>query len=87
MESNTLPRTPLKAIRQHCIECSGGNKLEVSKCPVTECSLYAFRRGKNPYRTARTLSEEQRNAHIECLRRWREQQADAPQDIKEVCSE
>ena len=53
--------SPLKAIRQNCIECCGGNKHEVSLCPATGCPLHPFRFGKNPY-NKRTLSDEQREA-------------------------
>ena len=53
--------SPLKAIRQNCIECCGGSKNEVKLCTITSCPLYAFRFGKNPY-SKRTLSEEQREA-------------------------
>ena len=45
---NTL--SPLKAIRAHCIECSGGAKQEVAACIITECPLYPFRLGTNPNR-------------------------------------
>ena len=49
----------IKAIREKCLECSGSRN-EVKECNVTGCALYAFRLGKNPYRTKRELSEEQR---------------------------
>jgi len=42
--------TPLQAIRQHCLECSAGNKSEVRNCIIVECPLYPFRMGKNPNR-------------------------------------
>jgi hypothetical protein len=69
--------SPLKAIRQNCIECCGGSKHEVSLCPATDAApvrviyIYSsnlspnsatpFRFGKNPY-NKRTLSDEQREA-------------------------
>ena len=53
--------SPLKAIRQNCIECCGGSKHEVKLCTIITCPLYDFRFGKNPY-NKRTLSEEQREA-------------------------
>jgi len=40
--------TPLKAIRAHCIECSGGEKKEVKECPMERCPLYPYRMGKRP---------------------------------------
>lgn len=40
--------TPIKTIRVHCIECSGGQKKEVKECPITKCPLYPYRMGKRP---------------------------------------
>lgn len=40
--------TPIKAIRVHCIECSGGQNKEVKECPITKCPLYPYRMGKRP---------------------------------------
>ncbi len=42
--------TPLKAIRQKCLECSCGSSHEVNLCPITDCALYEFRFGKNSNR-------------------------------------
>lgn len=42
--------TPLKAIRQKCIDCVGGNKAEVRKCTAENCPLFIFRMGHNPNR-------------------------------------
>lgn len=43
-------KTPIKSIREHCIECSSGSKSEVLNCIVTDCVLYPYRLGKNPNR-------------------------------------
>lgn len=40
--------TPLRAIRLKCLDCCCGSSAEVSECPCEDCSLYAFRFGKNP---------------------------------------
>ena len=40
---------PLKAIRQKCIDCSGGNLDEVSSCDCTACALWCYRYGRNPF--------------------------------------
>lgn len=53
---------PVKAIRKKCLECSAGQIKEVELCPITDCALYPFRFGKNPYRQKRILTEEQRTA-------------------------
>ena len=48
-------KDPVKAIREHCIECMGGRenggylKL-VRECVSPHCPTYEFRLGKNPYR-------------------------------------
>jgi hypothetical protein len=41
--------TPLKAIRENCMECSG-NANEVRLCPIKNCPLYLYRFGHNPKR-------------------------------------
>ncbi len=40
--------TPLKAIREKCLQCCCGSYKEVRECEVTDCALYAFRHGKRP---------------------------------------
>ena len=50
IEIKTKSITPLKAIRKHCLECSGGSPSEVKNCVIPECPLYQYRLGKNPRR-------------------------------------
>lgn len=62
-ESNTNKKeikNPVKAIRAFCLECMGNSSEEIKKCTVDKCALYPFRLGKNPYRTQRVMTEEQR---------------------------
>ena len=40
--------SPLKAIREKCLECSCGQAYEIKMCPITDCPLYRFRYGKKP---------------------------------------
>lgn len=40
--------TPIKAIRQKCLECSCGQVSEVRLCPIKNCPLYPYRLGKRP---------------------------------------
>ncbi|MAT59750.1 MAG: hypothetical protein CMF23_17390 [Ignavibacteriae bacterium] len=42
--------TPVKAIKKHCLECSGNSKKEVRECLINNCPLYPYRMGKNPNR-------------------------------------
>ncbi len=58
--------SPIKAIRAKCLECSCTAN-EVKMCPITDCALYPFRYGKNPYRTKRELTGEQKAALTERL--------------------
>jgi len=41
-------RSPLKAIKQFCYQCSGYSWVEVNKCVIPHCPLYEFRFGKRP---------------------------------------
>lgn len=50
--------TPLKMIRQKCLECSSWQPSEVKTCPVVDCALYPFRFGRSGMK--RTLTEEQK---------------------------
>lgn len=50
--------TPLKAIRQNCLDCMCGNSEEVKKCPSENCPLFPFRFGTNPFNKKREYSEE-----------------------------
>lgn len=67
------PTTPLKAIRAKCIECSGDSPYEVKRCSSTDCVLYPFRFGKNPFRKKTALSDEQRAARRENMLAARQQ--------------
>ena len=58
---------PVKAIRAKCLDCCGGNPNDVRNRTDPSCALFPFRHGKNPYRTKRELSEEQRDAMAERL--------------------
>ena len=57
-------KSPVKAIREFCIECMGGrdsegNAKHISECQVPVCALFEIRFGKNPFNT-KNLSEEER---------------------------
>ena len=40
--------TPIKAIRNHCLECTGWSAHEVGRCTGKLCNLYPYRLGKAP---------------------------------------
>ena len=66
--------SPVKAIRAKCLDCSCDSAYEVQNCPVTDCPLYPFRFGKNPY-IRRTYTEEQRARFVENARKINERRA------------
>ena len=60
---SNMTKEPMKAIRAHCLDCSGGNSASVQWCPCdgvhsTFCSLWPFRFGQRP-RAARRRHGEQ----------------------------
>ena len=63
-EQSRKHRSPLKAIREKCVECMGGRESEgylkrISECVSPDCPIYEFRHGKNPHHT-QNLTIEQR---------------------------
>lgn len=52
-----MQTNPVKAIRAYCLSCVGWSANEVKLCPCTDCELYAFRFGKNPYRKPKTQEQ------------------------------
>lgn len=71
---NTIT-SPLKAIKAFCMECSGDSYTELKYCTSKRCPLKPFRFGNNPFHK-RIVTEEQRAASIERLRKAREDLAD-----------
>ena len=68
MMDEKMLTNPVKAIRAKCLDCCCSQMKEVELCPNTRCPLHPFRFGKNPYRTKRELSEEQRAAMSERMK-------------------
>lgn len=60
-------KSPVKAIRQFCLDCCGGSAADVRACSSANCALKPFRLGKNPY-LHRTMTEEQKTAAAERLK-------------------
>lgn len=70
------------AIRQMCLQCMGGSTAEVRRCENGACPLFLFRCGTDPFREAREMTEEQRAAGAERLRKARENRTGAqPQPV------
>jgi len=41
--------SPLRAIRAFCVLCMGAQPREVAHCTATDCVMFPFRNGKNPF--------------------------------------
>ena len=80
------PKTPIKAIRDKCLNCSAGHANEVKLCVVHDCPLYPYRFGRKPRPEdvagtqwdisdikKRHVSDEQRAAAAERLKKFHEQ--------------
>lgn len=59
------------AIRAMCVQCVG-TVHEVRKCECSACPIWIFRFGSDPWREAREMTEEQRQAGADRLRKARE---------------
>jgi len=44
-------KTPIKSIREKCVDCCCGSHKEIRLCPVTDCALYPYRMGRRPDKT------------------------------------
>jgi hypothetical protein len=64
-------KSPLKAIRERCLDCCCYQPSEVRKCTAVGCPSWPFRMGTNPFREKRVLSPEQKQAMTERLARAR----------------
>jgi len=60
------------AIRAKCLDCCGHSPAEVRRCAISDCSLWPFRMGTDPWREVRAMTDEQRQAAAERLARGRE---------------
>ena len=43
-----LVNTPIKSIREKCLDCTNGSRKEIRLCTVIQCTLYPYRFGKRP---------------------------------------
>ena len=69
--------TPLKAIREKCLDCVCWSPKEVKLCPDTYCVNYPFRFGKYPEGAGRGMSAENRRKASE---RMKKRQAERNKD-------
>ena len=66
---NFRAQNPTKAIRAKCLDCCCGNAAEVRKCVATDCALWPFRLGSNPFRKRSALSEDEKLRRVAQFRR------------------
>jgi hypothetical protein len=52
--------SPVEAIRQKCLDCSGHQPSEVKLCEAVNCPLWPFRAGRHPYTSVQEAHSEQR---------------------------
>lgn len=50
-------RTPIKAIRAKCMDCTCHQLREIRECHLTECPLWPYRMGTRPSGTDRAVCE------------------------------
>lgn len=48
--------SPMKAIREKCLDCSCGQPSEAKACESVKCALWPFRAGKHPYTSSKLES-------------------------------
>jgi hypothetical protein len=51
--------TPIKSIREKCLDCSCQQPKEVRLCPVTTCALWPYRMGRRPTTSEREQCDRQ----------------------------
>ena len=50
--------TPIKSIRQKCLDCTCNQPKEIRLCPIINCPLYPYRMGRRPDKaTLDTMNE------------------------------
>lgn len=46
--TNKYKKTPIKSIRDKCLDCTNFQYSEIKFCPIINCPLYPYRMGKRP---------------------------------------
>ena len=62
--------TPMRVIRQKCLECSCWNTAEVKECPTVNCALWEYRSGKGNRKL--NLSDEEKKKRSDRMNKARE---------------
>ena len=59
-----------KAIKDKCLECCNNQANEVKLCEIEDCPLHKYRLGKNPDKKKREMTDEQREAFAERMKKY-----------------
>jgi hypothetical protein len=51
--------TPIKAIREKCLDCTCQQPKEIRLCTKTDCALWPYRMGRRPTQVEREQYEQQ----------------------------
>jgi len=46
-------KSPMKAIREKCLDCCCGQQSEIRACESVKCVLWPFRAGQHPYTSSK----------------------------------
>lgn len=46
-------KSPMKAIREKCLDCCCGQQSEIRACQSVKCALWPFRSGAHPYTSSK----------------------------------
>ena len=66
MRGDIMEKSPLKAIRAKCLDCTCGQASEVKNCQIKKCPIWEYRMGKSG--RTRTMTEEQKQAAAERMK-------------------
>jgi hypothetical protein len=69
--------SPGRAIRAYCVKWCMESVYEVRECTSTDCALWPFRLGSNPYARRPLQTAEKKAAFVERLAKYRSDQAAA----------
>lgn len=62
-----------RAIKEKCNNCSCWQRDEVILCPITDCTLWPYRFGGNPFKAKKELTQEQKEEIAERFRRSKDE--------------
>lgn len=58
------PKSPLRALRAHCLDCCAGSPVEVAKCMVLSCPSWVHRMGADPWRPPASAAQREQGRKL-----------------------